>query len=102
MREPVRELLLTRCASALLRPPAVAQERSTPPACDYSYSRLSGVAHLRPSGSGVLQPPNLLCEAFACKGSDSSGGAFYGVTLPGRVRHRPRPSQGGEDARGKD
>jgi hypothetical protein len=67
MREPV----WPRCASALLGPSAIPQERSTPEACD--YSRLSGVTHLRPSGSGVLQLLNLLCEAFAGRSLDSSG-----------------------------
>ena len=44
MREPV----WPRCASALLGPSAIPQERSTPPECD--YSRLSGVTHLKPFG----------------------------------------------------
>jgi hypothetical protein len=44
MREPV----WPRCASALLGPSAIPQERSTPEACD--YSRLSGVTHLKPFG----------------------------------------------------
>jgi hypothetical protein len=92
MREPV----WSRCASALLRPSAVLRERPTPRACD--YSRLSGVTHLRPSasptGSGVLEPLNLLCEAFAGRNLDSSGGAFVERTRVFRVRHEPNPSQG--------
>jgi hypothetical protein len=100
MREPV----WPRCASAFLGPSASLRERSTPGACD--YSRLSGVIHLRPSASptssGVLQPLNLLCEAFRRRDPDSSGVAFVERTSVFRVRHRPRPSQGGEDGRGKD
>src|SRR5215218_9601819 len=100
MREPV----WPRCASAFLGPSAVLRERPTPRACD--YSRLSGVTHLRPSASptssGVLQPLNLLCEAFAGRTLDSSGGVFVERTPVFRVRHGPRPSQGGEDARGQD
>ena len=100
MREPV----WPRCASALLGPSAVLWERPTPRACD--YSRLSGVTHLRPSASptssGVLQPLNLLCEAFAGRNLDSLRGALVAGTSVFRVRHAPRPSQGGEGARGKD
>jgi hypothetical protein len=59
----MRDLVWPRCASALLRPPAVLWERPTPRACD--YSRLSGVIPLRTSRSAACQPPNLLCEAFA-------------------------------------
>ena len=81
-----------RCASALLRPSAVLRTLPAPRACD--YSRLSGVTHLHPSGSGVLQPLNLLCEAFAARTLDSSGGAFVQRTPVFRVRHEPNPSQG--------
>lgn len=64
---------------APLRPPSMASGLCVEPAaiassCGYNscdYSRLSGVTHLRPSGSGVLQPLNLLCEAFAGRKLDS-------------------------------
>jgi hypothetical protein len=89
MREPV----WPRCASALLGPSAVLSTTAAGGApCD--YSRLSGVTHLHPSGSGVLQPLNLLCEAFAARTLDSSGGAFVERTPVFRVRHEPNPSQG--------
>jgi hypothetical protein len=97
MREPV----WPRCASAVLGPSAGLRELPAPRACD--YSRLSGVTHLRPSASptssGVLQPLNLLCEAFAGRNLDSLRGTSSTPPLASHVRHGPRPSQGGEDAR---
>jgi hypothetical protein len=99
MREPV----WPRCASAFLGPSAGLRKLPAPRACD--YSRLSDVTHLRPSasptGSGVLQPLNLLCEAFSRRDLDSSGGALLERTPVFDVRHEPRPLEGREDARGK-
>src|SRR5215208_275713 len=101
----MRERVWPRCASALLRPSA-ALSTTAAGGTPCAYSRLSGVTHLRPSASptspGVLQPLNLRCEAFAGRTLDSSGGVFVERTPVFRVRHGPRPSQGGEDARGQD
>jgi hypothetical protein len=97
MREPV----WPRCASAfIVGPSAVLWELPAPEACD--YSRLSGVIPLRASRSAACQPLNLLCEAFAGRNLDSSGGAFFEMTLLDCVRHDRRPSQGGELACRKD
>lgn len=61
----------------------------------YDYNRLSGVTHCRPSATSVLQPLNLLCEAFAGRNPDSPLGTVgeartvNGMTLEeGVIRKR--------------
>jgi hypothetical protein len=87
MRECAHEIVRPRCASASPQTPTTGREHHTPEACDHKvcdYSRLSGVTHLRASPSGVLQPLNLLCEAFGRRSADSPVAASPG----GRDRAR--------------
>lgn len=80
MREPVRELLRPRCASALLRPSAVLRELPAPRACD--YSRLSGVTHLKPFGFayGLRRAPT---AEPALRGFRAEGPGFFGWVIRG-------------------
>jgi hypothetical protein len=56
--------------------------------CD--NNRLSGVTHLRPTGSGVLHALNLLCEAFAGRKSDF----VFGNLRKGRTVHGMTRAEG--------